>query len=151
MILQDPNPILHQVCRPISWKEKKNSVHNISHLLKESYKHYQQEHPKVQVVGMAAPQVGHLLTAFYAFQEVFINPIILSRNLAKITVHEGCCSLPEDSFYDIERCNQIKLQWFTPARRLQTYNFVGSAAAIVQHELDHLRGKLITDRAKIDA
>jgi peptide deformylase len=88
-------------------------------------------------MGLAAPQVG-INSRFFitAWGEVFIDPTIL-HSAGQYTSHEGCLSLPGVKIA-CKRSKWIKLQDGT--------EYEGVKALVIQHELDHLNGILITDR-----
>lgn len=141
MITEEPNPILHRECRDLDWSE----VKSLAKILKKEWDIYQNDNPEVKVVGLAAPQVGKAVRAFLAFDELFINPEIIGNSPGQIEVREGCCSLPGHSVYLTKRNNEVTLRWFTPARQLKTNHFHGSYSAVIQHEMDHLSGRVISE------
>lgn len=105
-------------------------------------------------VGLAAPQVGvmkRLLVmdcvkdpAFSPRPMVLINPSVtwLSEDLS--TYEEGCLSLP-DQYAEIERPTAVRVQWTGLDGKVQEEQFSGLWATCVQHEIDHLEGKLFID------
>lgn len=105
-------------------------------------------------VGLAAPQVGvmkRLLVmdcvkdpAFAPRPMVLINPSVtwLSEDLS--TYEEGCLSLP-DQYAEIERPTAVRVQWTGLDDKVQEEQFSGLWATCVQHEIDHLEGKLFID------
>lgn len=105
-------------------------------------------------VGLAAPQVGvmkRLLVmdcvkdpAFAPRPMVLINPSVtwLSEDLS--TYEEGCLSLP-DQYAEIERPAEVRVQWTGLDGKVQEEQFSGLWATCVQHEIDHLDGKLFID------
>ena len=105
-------------------------------------------------VGLAAPQVGvmtRLLVmdcvkdpAFAPRPMVLINPSVtwLSEDLS--TYEEGCLSLP-DQYAEIERPAEVRVQWTGLDGKVQEEQFSGLWATCVQHEIDHLEGKLFID------
>lgn len=98
-------------------------------------------------VGLAAPQVGHNLNLFViktsTFKEVFINPEILLEGLS-IQVKEGCLSFPNMEFA-VNRREKVKIKFFDKDWTLRLAEYKDFLAIIVQHEYDHLKGKLIID------
>ena len=98
-------------------------------------------------VGLAAPQVGHSLNLFIIktpdFQEVFINPEIRLDGLG-IQVREGCLSFPSMEF-PVNRRQRVQIKYFDRNWTLRSVEFKDFTAIIVQHEFDHLKGKLIID------
>lgn len=143
MIIQSPDPVLSLYCTPTTAK----IGGKIGKQLKKEQDDYQAEHPDVHVVGMAAPQIGIPKRVFFAFGEVFINPFI-QKTSGKQTCLEGCCSIGEVQ-YETERHKSVTLAWLIPARGLRYHTFEGSQACVIQHEVDHLNGKLISDHGKL--
>ena len=102
-------------------------------------------------VGLSANQVGIKKALFVVFWKnkfyAFFNPEIVKHSKEKILSEEGCLSVP-DKICLVERYKNITLK----ARKingkeikLKAYGFLG---VIFQHEIDHLNGVLITDKAK---
>lgn len=98
-------------------------------------------------VGLAAPQVGHNLNLFIiktsTLKEVFINPEILLDGLP-IQVKEGCLSFPNMEFA-VNRREKVKIRYFNKDWTLRLLEYSDMLAIIIQHEYDHLKGKLIID------
>lgn len=98
-------------------------------------------------VGLAAPQVGHNLNLFVintpTFREVFINPEIQLNGLS-IQIREGCLSFPDLEF-PVNRRSEVQIKFFDRNWVLRLANYKDILAIIVQHEYDHLKGKLIID------
>ena len=100
-----------------------------------------------QGVGLAAPQVGYNLNLFIIkiqdFQEVFINPEILLEGLNK-QVKEGCLSFPGMEFA-VDRRERVKIRFYDRNWILRLIECKDLLSIVVQHEYDHLKGKLIID------
>jgi len=98
-------------------------------------------------VGLAAPQVGHNLNLFIIktpdFKGVFINPEIKLDGL-NIQVKEGCLSFP-DMIMPVSRRDKVKIKFFDKNWNLNLLEFKDDMAIIIQHEYDHLNGRLIID------
>ncbi len=101
-------------------------------------------------IGLAATQVDvhrRLLVADVSQEkdapQVLINPEILEKNGAAIT-EEGCLSVP-GYFEEIERAEHIKVRYLDRDGNEQESEFEGLLAVCVQHEMDHLEGKLFVD------
>ena len=60
---------------------------------------------------------------------------------------EGCLSIP-DQFADVERPAEVTARWLDLDGNLQERDFDGLWATCVQHEIDHLNGKLFIDYLK---
>ena len=99
-------------------------------------------------MGLAAPQVGRPIRCFVALGEVFINPEILWMPKANWQeMKEGCYSLEEGNFdYPVRRAYAVKLKWTDLNGNEQVKRFNGFHAEVIQHEMDHLEGKLINGK-----
>jgi peptide deformylase len=105
-------------------------------------------------IGLAAPQIGiskRLLVMDCAGREdqpprplILVNPEILWRSEARSTSEEGCLSIP-DYYEEIERPAEVKVRWTTPDGGTAEEHFRGVWATCVQHEIDHLDGRLFID------
>lgn len=103
-------------------------------------------------VGLAAPQVNHSLRII-AYQpdinqpaQALINPIILKQSRKTSIMEEGCLSLP-DYTVKIERPLKATIQATTLEGKKIKIKAKDILARIIQHEIDHLEGILICDKA----
>lgn len=112
-------------------------------------------------VGLAAPQIDRSIqlvvigfrpydekTDTYGDEEerhVLINPEILEELGDKQYFNEGCLSLP-DIHEDVLRPESIRLHWFDENFNEHNEVIDGMFARVAQHEIDHLNGKVFTDR-----
>lgn len=99
-------------------------------------------------IGLAAPQVGLSVRLFVidvgdGLRE-FINPQITERWGRKIKMEEGCLSVPGVGVV-VKRPDRIRVRARDAKGGLFTEEFEGLAARAIQHENDHLNGKLIID------
>lgn len=98
-------------------------------------------------VGLAAPQVGKNLNLFIintpTFKEVFINPEILLEGF-DIQGIEGCLSFPGLNF-PVNRRQRVKVKFYDRNWTYRLAEYSDFVAIIIQHEYDHLIGKLIID------
>ncbi|MBR3781932.1 MAG: peptide deformylase [Alphaproteobacteria bacterium] len=106
-------------------------------------------------VGLAAPQVG-ILSRFLVMMDPdsevvyrMINPKILSYSDELCTMEEGCLSvLGNDNlpiFANVSRPQSVIVEWTDENGDKKTAQMSGTPARIVQHETDHLDGKLFID------
>ena len=109
-------------------------------------------------VGLAAPQVGLSIRLFLIdassgadeepeladFKKVFINPEIVETLGDEWVMNEGCLSLPEIR-EDVVRKDIVKLKYFDEKFNEHIEVFKGFAGRVIQHEYDHLEGKLFID------
>jgi peptide deformylase len=101
-------------------------------------------------IGLAATQVDvhrRLLVADVSPDKtephVFINPEILEKDGVTVT-EEGCLSVP-GYYEEVERAEHIKVRYLDRDGADRVEEFVGLLAVCVQHEIDHLDGKLFVD------
>ncbi len=73
-----------------------------------------------------------------------VNPEVVWRSEDVSTYEEGCLSLP-NVFADVERPAEVKVRWTGLDGREEEEQFAGLWATCVQHEIDHLDGKLFID------
>ena len=98
-------------------------------------------------VGLAAPQIGHSVQIFVADigegPIKLANPrIIKTKGEDKLT--EGCLSLP-DINVDIKRPYEVVVQGLDEKGQLVEIKSKALMARVIQHEVDHLKGRLIID------
>jgi len=101
-------------------------------------------------IGLAATQVDvhrRLLVADVSADKddphVFINPEILEKDGVTVT-EEGCLSVP-GYFEEVERAEHIRVRYLDRDGKERDEEFRGLLAVCVQHEIDHLDGKLFVD------
>lgn len=104
-------------------------------------------------IGLAAPQVGVMKRVFVMdcsgpedepAPQIFLNPEILELAEDRVISEEGCLSIP-DVFADVTRAASLRLRWLGLDGRTHEAEFDGRPAVCVQHEVDHLDGKLFID------
>ena len=106
-------------------------------------------------VGLAAPEVG-ILSRFLVMMDPdtetvyrMINPTILSRSDTLCTMEEGCLSvLGNDGlpvYANVSRPKSVTVEWTDENGDKKMAEMSGVPARIVQHETDHLDGKLFVD------
>jgi peptide deformylase len=91
-------------------------------------------HKQVIVIDVSQDRTGRM---------VFINPQILSRE-GMGTMEEGCLSVP-GIFDEVQRAAKIRLRWHDVAGEVQERDLDEILAVCIQHEMDHLDGKLFVD------
>lgn len=100
-------------------------------------------------IGLAAPQIGLLLRLCVieidGIVRYLINPKITSASGEKVLFEEGCLSLPEE-YFSIERFAKVTVRYQNEKGEDVKLRAHGLLAICIQHELDHLDGKLIYDR-----
>ncbi|WP_237216599.1 peptide deformylase [Falsiroseomonas oryziterrae] len=107
---------------------------------------------KAPGIGLAAPQVGELLRLVVIDIRpdekpdpmVLVNPEIVAESKELATREEGCLSLP-GQFADVTRPARVKVRWTDLAGAKRELEADGLLSACLQHELDHLDGRLFVD------
>ncbi len=114
---------------------------------------------KADGVGLAAPQVGLSIRLFVIdlsaiseddstykdYKKTFINPEIIEFSDETCSYEEGCLSLPE-IHENVVRSASITIKYRDDAFVEHVDTFDEFAARVIQHEYDHLEGKVFTDR-----
>ena len=106
-------------------------------------------------VGLAAPQIGLPIRLFIVdtgededgnpgYKKVFINAEILEETGEAWAFNEGCLSIPNVR-EDVFRKPNIKIKYVDENFAEHTDEVKGMAARVIQHEYDHIEGKLFTD------
>jgi peptide deformylase len=120
-------------------------------------------------VGLAAPQVNKDIRVFVidteqifenleddekgkysdapGVKKVFINPHIVDLEGEEWSYNEGCLSIPKIR-EDIMRPETVVLEYLDESFQPKTESFSGITARVIQHEYDHLEGKLFIDYLK---
>jgi len=110
-------------------------------------------------VGLAAPQVGLSMRLFVVdaspfdddepqlkgFKKAFINARVLSEDGEEWAFNEGCLSIPEIR-EDVYRMPNVRISYYDENWKHHEESYSGLAARIIQHEYDHIEGKLFTDK-----
>jgi len=101
-------------------------------------------------IGLAATQVDvhrRLLVADVSSEKdqpwVLINPVIVEQDGVEVT-EEGCLSVP-GYYEEVERAEHIRVRYLDRDGNETQTEFDGLLAVCVQHEMDHLEGKLFVD------
>ena len=151
-IVQDGDPILKKVCRPVTSFDAK--LGTLLDDMKETL-------IQAQGLGLAGPQVGYMRRLFICMDDrewindeipenptiiEFVNPEILELSEEKVKLYEGCLSFPGHNGA-IERSKYVKVRaqdrngnWF----EMEADDML---ARCIQHENNHLDGITIMDLA----
>jgi peptide deformylase len=109
-------------------------------------------------IGLAAPQIGLSIRLFVidgneladdfpelkGFKQTFINAKILEYGNENVAENEGCLSLPGIR-EEVTRPSSIRIQFLDENFQPREETYEGFAARIIQHEYDHIEGKLFVD------
>jgi peptide deformylase len=100
-------------------------------------------------IGLASPQVGVNLRVIViklndgTIQEL-INPTIIWYSESRVPFEEGCLSIP-DHFTNVIRSVKIGIKFMDISGKYRKWKLKGMESRVVQHEIDHLDGVLMTD------
>lgn len=138
-ILQDGHPILREIAKPIE------SILYLDELVGSMVKAMDD----AEGIGLAAPQVGHSIRLFIIKPEegdmkVFINPEILETSEDTCEYEEACLSVKDVSGV-VTRPFSLKIKYKDLDFNEHTEVYDEYMARVIQHENDHLNGKLFTD------
>lgn len=144
-VLTYPDPVLKQVCEPI--EEINSEIETlISNMVETMYED--------DGVGLAAPQVGHSIRLITLDQtgpneraelRVILNPEIIEHQ-GTVDSRESCLSVPAFSV-TIKRHEKVIVTGLNEKGKKVKIEADGLLAIILQHEIDHLDGITIVDRA----
>ncbi len=144
-----------KLCGDLVLRTKCAPVDNITPELLSTMDEMVEMMRKQNGVGLAAPQIG-ALTRFLVMMDPdtetvyrMINPEIVSFGPDVCTMEEGCLSvLGNDGlpvFAKVTRPQSVVVTWTDEKGDKKTAQMSGTPARIVQHETDHLDGKLFVD------
>ena len=146
-ILEVPDPRLKVVSEPVKPEEFNDDLKQLAaDMLETMY--------DAPGIGLAAPQVAamtRLLVMDCVKDEdsaprpmVLINPQVVWSGEETNTYEEGCLSIP-DQYAEVERPAEVEVEWMGLDGAQHRERFDGLWATCVQHEIDHLNGKLFID------
>ncbi|MEM8730509.1 MAG: peptide deformylase [Pseudomonadota bacterium] len=144
-ILIHPDPRLKKICPPVA---------DITDDLRKLADDMLETMYDAPGIGLAAPQVGVLsrlivVDCIKGENETprpiaMFNPEVIATSDTLNTYEEGCLSIP-DQYADVTRPAEVEVRWIDGHGAEQTETFDGLWATCVQHEIDHLDGKLFID------
>ena len=143
-IITVPNEVLKKISDPIEnvGESEKKLINDLFETMYNS-----------NGIGLAAVQVGilkRILVIDVSTKEekknplCFINPVIKKISDEKSVYEEGCLSIP-DTFIEIERPKICEVEYIDLDGKLKNIKCDGLLSTCLQHEINHLDGKLIID------
>jgi peptide deformylase len=158
------DPVLRKVAEPID-----KNHDGLDQIIKDMFDTMN----NARGVGLAAPQVGKSIRLFIvdtspfaessddddddddeftpeqkkqlsAFKKIFINAQIIEEDGEEWKFSEGCLSIPKIR-EDVSRKPKIKIEYVDEHFKKHTETYDGVIARVIQHEYDHIEGKLFTD------
>ncbi|MDU8929509.1 peptide deformylase [Alisedimentitalea sp. MJ-SS2] len=144
-ILIHPDPRLKKVC---------DAVPDLSDDLRKLADDMLETMYDAPGIGLAAPQIGvtQRLIVLDCIKEegesprplIMFNPEVTASSDEISTYEEGCLSIP-DQYAEVKRPAEVTVKWIDRGGNEQQEDFDGLWATCVQHEIDHLNGKLFID------
>jgi peptide deformylase len=141
-ILHYPDPRLHKIARPVAAVDDR---------IKKIVSDMAQTMYEAPGIGLAATQVDihERIIVIDTSEErnqlmVFINPELIWASPEKKSWREGCLSVPE-FFDEVERPDRIRIKALDQDGRLFEMDADGLLAVCLQHEMDHLQGKVFVE------
>lgn len=144
-ILIHPDPRLKKLCDPVT---------EVTDDLRKAADEMLETMYDAPGVGLAGPQVGLMkrILVMDCIKDpeatprpmVLLNPEITWASEALNTYEEGCLSIP-DQYADVTRPAEVRVRWLGLDGKAQEEHFTDLWATCVQHEIDHLNGKLFID------
>ena len=108
-------------------------------------------------IGLAAPQIGKSIRLFVVdgtiiddepamadFKKVFINPVMVEEAGEPWEYEEGCLSIPNIR-EKVSRKENLTIKYYDADWVLHEEHYDGMKARIIQHEYDHIEGKMFVD------
>ena len=147
-ILTEPNKILRQVSKPVEKVTKEEQI-LMDDMLETMY--------DANGIGLAAIQIGipkRIIVMDIAKKDedkkpmYFVNPVIKNKNKDLSTYEEGCLSVP-NQFAEVDRPSTCTVEYLDYNGEKKILEANELLATCIQHEMDHLNGKLITDHGPI--
>lgn len=140
-VVKYPDPFLRRVCRPVMVfdDDLREQVGKMLDVLEEHH-----------ALGLAACQIGWdaRVLVMQGTPDVMVNPHWDSPNTDLVGEEEWCLSLPGVKSI-VDRHPLIRVVWEDMSRGLHSGWFRGLESRVIQHEVDHLNGVLITDKGKV--
>ena len=142
-IVQKNDPVLRKKAKPV--KDPKSS--EIKTLIADMIATMKEANG----IGLAAPQVGASFRIFTVGLEdniyVFINPEVKDPSQDEISFEEGCLSV-QKVWGPVIRPKKLTIKALNENGKSIKIRAKGLLARVIQHEMDHLDGKLFIDRAE---
>jgi peptide deformylase len=146
------DPVLRKKCEAIE-----SSYPHLNQLISDMFETME----KSRGVGLAAPQINKPIRLFVVdstrmydegeknegIREVFINAQMIDELGKEWPYEEGCLSIPTIR-EDVYRYEKIKIKYLDSNFTPHTKEFTGLTARVIQHEYDHIEGKLFIDHLK---
>jgi peptide deformylase len=99
-------------------------------------------------IGLAANQLGLPYSVFVCHGDPFacFNPRIVDVSQEEVLLDEACLTWP-GLYVKVKRPKSIRVRFTTIKGQVETQKYTGMTARVIQHEIDHLNGKLFFNAA----
>jgi peptide deformylase len=136
------DPVLREVCTAVDLSNDYHFIVGLLETMNDTMK-------ASNGIGLAANQIGQPIRVFIlkrgdSYQE-FINPEITSKENLVTFDKEACLSIP-GTYGMTKRYKRVSLTWVDKSGIKNEGTFEDMQAFAVQHEMDHLNGKLYVDQ-----
>lgn len=144
-IVTYPDPRLKRIAEPVA---------AVTDELRELVKNMADTMYEARGVGLAAPQVGENIRLIVMDDSgpeervnlrALVNPVITTSGPQICSEAEGCLSVPHNYRSDVPRYARVSLKYHDLDGTLHEEELEDYPAIVVQHEMDHLEGKLFID------
>ena len=145
-LVKYPDVFLRSVSNDVPFPLDDKTTRLIKFMYRAMYQH--------NGIGLAAIQIGYQLRMFVmdcsrsqTNEKVFINPKIVEKSNETLRDNEGCLSAPGKTG-DVRRHIRIILKYQDENGKEEKKTFYNLEARCIQHEMDHLEGKMCIDYEK---
>ena len=132
---------LSERCDEVDAKKKNTDIQSIVVDLKATMR------ANPDITGLSAIQIGYdkrvVVINFNGDLRTFVNPIITASQGMQLS-KEKCHSIPGKEFIRL-RNSKITVMYQTPLGKVESVELMGLAAIVMQHQIDHLDGLLLSD------
>ena len=144
IILTEPNKLLREISKPVDHIGE-NEQKLMDDMLETMY--------AANGIGLAAIQIGfpqRIIVMDITKNQTnknpmyFVNPVIKNQNSNLSTYEEGCLSVP-NIFVEVNRPSTCEVEYLDYNGEKKTLKAEGLLATCIQHECDHLDGRLMVD------
>ena len=158
-IIKQDNKLIRKISKEIIFPLN-DKIHKIVKLMKQYVQNSiipekAKKYNLLPAVGIASIQIGHAKRIFYCYNRrdnldlMIINPVVIRRSFEYIYLLslEGCLSVPNSVNGYVLRNKSITIKGYNYYKKIwEEKTYFDYNAVIIQHELDHLRGKLYIDK-----
>ena len=133
---------LNKVCKPVDYKQSKQIANKMIMFMLSN------KNINDNSIGLACNQLGLdgriIIVKIKNKWVYFINPDITYKSQEKIITEESCLSVPK-KIIKVERSKEINISFIFDGNSKPSH-YKDMDAIVIQHEIDHLNGIIITDK-----